>query len=79
MRLSGTASKPYIIEANGSGVTLLDYDNDGWLDIYLVNGSTYEALAGKSPPPQGALFHKNHDGTFTNVARKAGATNDLGM
>ena len=72
----GTAGKPYIIEANGSGVALLDYDNDGWLDIYLVNGSTYEALAGKSPSPQAALFHNNHDGTFTNVARKAGVTND---
>ena len=53
----GTPDKPYIIEANGSGVALLDYDNDGWLDIYLVNGSTYEALAGKAPAPHAALFH----------------------
>jgi enediyne biosynthesis protein E4 len=72
----GTPGKPYIIEANGSGVALLDYDNDGWLDIYLVNGSTYEALAGKAPAPHAALFHNNHDGTFTDVAVKAGVTND---
>ncbi|MGH9589775.1 MAG: CRTAC1 family protein, partial [Terracidiphilus sp.] len=37
----GTPQKKYILETNGSGVCLLDYDNDGWLDIYLVNGSTY--------------------------------------
>jgi hypothetical protein len=71
----GTPEKRFIIEANGSGVALLDYDNDGWLDIYLVNGSTYDALAGKRPAPKAALFHNNHDGTFTNVADKAGVTN----
>lgn len=73
---TGTPSKRYIAEAKGSGVALLDYDNDGWLDIYLVNGSTYEALEGKAIPPHAALFHNNHDGTFTNVAEKAGVTND---
>ena len=72
----GTPEKKYIIEANGSGVCLLDYDNDGWLDIYLVNGSTYDALTGKTTPPHAALFHNNHDGTFTDVAEKAGVTND---
>jgi hypothetical protein len=72
----GTPEKQFIIEANGSGVGLLDYDNDGWLDIYLVNGSTYDALTGKTTPPHAALFHNNHDGTFTNVADKAGVTND---
>jgi len=72
----GTAQKKFIIETNGSGVGLLDYDNDGWLDIYLVNGSTYDALSGKTTPPHAALFHNNHDGTFTDVAEKAGVTND---
>ncbi|HEX7158945.1 MAG TPA: CRTAC1 family protein [Edaphobacter sp.] len=72
----GTLEKRYIIEANGSGVGLIDYDNDGWLDIYLVSGSTYEAEAGKGPAPKAALFHNNHDGTFTNVAEKAGVTNE---
>src|SRR5579862_8205970 len=67
----GTPAKAYIVESLGSGVALLDYDNDGWLDIYLVNGMTYEAMSGKASPPHAALFHNNHDGTFTNVAEKA--------
>jgi hypothetical protein len=72
----GTPEKKYILEAIGSGVALLDYDNDGWLDIYLVNGSTFDAYNGKAPAPKAALFHNNHDGTFTNVADKAGVTNE---
>lgn len=74
--ISGTPEKKFILETVGSGVALLDYDNDGWLDIYLVNGSTYDAISGKSTPPHAALFHNNHDGTFTDVAAKAGVTND---
>jgi hypothetical protein len=72
----GTPAKSYIIETKGSGVGLIDYDNDGWLDIYVVNGSTFDALTGKETPPHAALFHNNHDGTFTDVAAKAGVTND---
>lgn len=72
----GTPEKRYIIDTNGSGVGLIDYDRDGWLDIYLVNGSTYDAMSGKAIPPKAALFHNNHDGTFTNVAEKAGVSND---
>ncbi len=72
----GTPQKKYILETDGSGVGLIDYDNDGWLDIYLVNGSTYDAISGKRTPPHAALFHNNHDGTFTDVAEKAGVTND---
>lgn len=71
----GTPEKKFIIEANGSGVCLLDYDNDGWLDIYLVNGSTYDAESGKAASPKAALFHNNHDGTFTDVTDKAGVAN----
>jgi hypothetical protein len=73
---AGTPEKRLILEAKGPGVCLLDYDNDGWLDIYLVNGSTYDALAGKTTPPHAALFHNNHDGTFTDVTEKAGIAND---
>ncbi|HKI11803.1 MAG TPA: CRTAC1 family protein [Candidatus Acidoferrum sp.] len=73
---AGTPEKHFILDAKGGGVALLDYDNDGWLDIYLVNGSTYDALQGKATPPHAALFHNNHDGTFTDVAAKAGVTND---
>ena len=74
--VAGTPAKRLILEAKGPGVCLLDYDNDGWLDIYLVNGSTYDALAGKAEPPHAALFHNNHDGTFTEVTAKAGVSND---
>jgi hypothetical protein len=72
----GAADRGLIIDTNGSGVGLIDYDNDGWLDIYVVNGSTFNALDGKETPPHAALFHNNHDGTFTDVAAKAGVTND---
>ena len=72
----GTPQKKYIIETNGSGVCLIDSANDGWLDIYVVNGSTFDALDGKETPPHAALFHNNHDGTFTDVSAKAGVTND---
>ncbi|MGA8531155.1 MAG: VCBS repeat-containing protein, partial [Acidobacteriaceae bacterium] len=72
----GSAEKRFILDTNGSGVGLLDYDNDGWLDIYVVNGSTYDAMSGKVTPPHAALFHNNHDGTFTNMAERAGVTND---
>ena len=73
---SGTHEKSSIIEAPGSGVALLDYDNDGWLDIYLLSGSTIPALLGKEPPPHAMLLHNNHDGTFTDVTSRAGVAND---
>jgi enediyne biosynthesis protein E4 len=72
----GTPQKTYLLETKGSGIGLIDYDNDGWLDIYVVNGSTFDALDGKQTPPHAALFHNNHDGTFTDVAAQAGVTND---
>jgi enediyne biosynthesis protein E4 len=74
--ISGTPEKTTIIEAPGSGVALLDYDNDGWLDIYLLNGSTVAALKGQAPPPRAMLLHNNHDGTFTDVTDKAGVANE---
>lgn len=73
---TGTPEKAYILELATGGVALFDYDNDGWLDIYLINGSTYRALKGLEPPPHAALFHNNHDGTFTDVTAKAGVSND---
>ena len=73
---SGTAKKESIIETPGSGVALLDYDNDGWLDIYLLNGSTLAAFKGNEPAPRAMLFHNNHDGTFTDVTEKAGVANE---
>jgi enediyne biosynthesis protein E4 len=73
---AGTSAKRLILEAKGPGVCLLDFDNDGWLDIYLVNGSTYRALEGKEAPPHAALFRNNRDGTFTDVTKTAGIAND---
>src|SRR5260370_14712245 len=73
---SGTPEKKTIIEAPGSGVALLDYDNDGWLDVYLLNASTFSALRGEESSPHAMLLHNNHDGTFTNVTEKAGVAND---
>ncbi len=72
----GSTRPTLISESLGSGVALLDFDGDGWLDIYLVNGSTVEALAGKADSPHAALFHNNHDGTFTDVTKAAGVGND---
>jgi len=72
----GVPDKQFIVETNGSGVCLIDYDNDGWQDIYLVNGATFNSLDGKEDPPHAALFRNNHDGTFTDVSAKAGVQND---
>lgn len=67
-------AKQYIIEATGSGVAILDYDRDGWPDIFLVNGQALKpaegkkgALAPSTQPATSHLFHNNHDGTFTDV------------
>jgi hypothetical protein len=63
-------AKRYIIEATGSGVAILDYDRDGWPDIFLVNGTNLHPTTGD--PPSNHLFRNNHDGTFTDVTVKAG-------
>jgi len=61
----------YIVESMSGGVALLDYDGDGWLDIFFTNApSVAMALQGKRA--RSALFHNNHDGTFTDVTEKAG-------
>ncbi len=64
--------KKYIIETKGSGIAFFDYDNDGWQDIYLTNGTRLGALwpAGKAPTTQ--LYKNNRDGTFTDVTERAG-------
>jgi len=72
----GTLQKATIIEVDGSGVGLIDYDNDGWLDVYMLNGSTFAALKGTEPAPRAMLFHNNRDGTFTDVTEKAGVANE---
>jgi hypothetical protein len=65
----GVDSKSYIIEVVGSGVAFIDYDNDGWLDIFVLSGTRLEG------DPAGAtnrLYKNNRDGTFTDVTAKAG-------
>src|SRR5450756_2573316 len=54
------------------GVALFDYDNDGYLDVYFVNGAAIPSLKKESPKYWNRLFHNNHDGTFTDVTEKAG-------
>jgi enediyne biosynthesis protein E4 len=66
----GKETKTYIIETTGTGIAIFDYDNDGWPDIFVVNGTTLDAAPGKGPTSH--LFHNNHDGTFTDVTKKAG-------
>ena len=73
---SGSPDNKTILETMGSGVALLDYDNDGWLDIYLLNGSTVGAMKGKETAQRAMLLHNNHDGTFTDVTDKAGVANE---
>ena len=67
----GAESKRYIIEATGSGVAIIDYDRDGWPDIFLVNGTSLPGTS-QSSTATSHLFHNNHDGTFTDVTAKAG-------
>ena len=64
------SEKKYIIETTGSGVALFDYDNDGWLDIFLVNGTTLEGFP-KGREPINHLYRNNKNGTFTDVTEKA--------
>ena len=73
---SGASEKSTILDVPGSGVAPIDYDNDGWLDIYLLNGSTVLAMKGKEPAPRAMLLHNNHDGTFTDGTDQAGVANE---
>jgi len=69
-----TPEKKYIVESMSGGVALFDYDNDGYLDIYLVNSLTVDLVKTKGKT-MSALYHNNGDGTFTDVAEKAGVAN----
>lgn len=60
------------VETMVAGVALFDYDGDGYLDIYLVNGAAIPSLNKESPRYWNRLYHNNHDGTFTDVTEKAG-------
>jgi len=65
----GVESKKYILEATGCGCAFVDYDNDGWMDIFLLSGTR---LDGAPPDATNHLYKNNRDGTFTDVTEKAG-------
>ena len=65
----GVDSKSYIVEVVGCGVAFLDYDNDGWLDVFVLNGTRLE---GAPADTTNRLYKNNRDGTFTDVTEKAG-------
>jgi enediyne biosynthesis protein E4 len=67
---NGAYGKKYLPETMGPGVAFIDYDNDGWPDIFIVNGTDWPGHASKHSTPK--LYHNNHNGTFTDVTHKAG-------
>ena len=68
---AGKSPNKYLPESTGPGCAFLDYDNDGWMDIYLVNSGKCD-FYNPSPPLRNALYRNNRDGTFTDVTEKAG-------
>lgn len=69
--VSGRSPMAHLPETVGAGCAFLDYDNDGWMDIYLVNSGACDFYE-PSPPLRNALYHNNRDGTFTDVTLRAG-------
>jgi enediyne biosynthesis protein E4 len=72
----GSVAKDYLVETVGSGVAIFDYNTDGLMDIFLVNGSSFELLDNpKLPRTSSRLFRNNGDGTFTDVTQQSGLLN----
>jgi hypothetical protein len=69
--VNGRSAEMYLPETTGAGCAFIDYDGDGWMDIYLVNSGRCD-FYNPDPPPRNALYHNNRDGTFTDVTEKAG-------
>jgi enediyne biosynthesis protein E4 len=69
--VAGKSAEKYLPETTGAGCAFLDYDNDGWMDLYLVNSGACDFFM-PNPPLRNALYHNNRDGTFTDVTEKAG-------
>jgi len=72
---NGAFGKKFLPETMGPGVAFIDYDNDGWPDIFLVNGMDWPGHVQKHSTPK--LYHNNHDGTFSDVTHKAGLDVEL--
>jgi hypothetical protein len=68
----GVEHKKYIVEAKGSGIAFFDYDQDGWLDVYLTNGLRLNETYAPGTAPTQHLYKNNRDGTFTDVTQKSG-------
>jgi enediyne biosynthesis protein E4 len=68
---AGKSPEKYLPETTGAGCAFLDYDNDGWMDIYLINSGKCDFFAPPTPL-RNALYRNNRDGTFTDVTEKAG-------
>src|SRR5712691_6729343 len=76
---AGSSPEKYLPESTGAGCAFLDYDNDGWMDIYLVNSGRCDFFT-PPRPLRNALYRNNRDGTFTDVTEKAGVMgNGYGM
>ena len=71
--VAGHSQQKYLPETTGAGCAFVDYDNDGWMDIYLVNSGKCD-FYDPQPPLRNALYHNNRDGTFTDVTEKAGVS-----
>jgi hypothetical protein len=68
----GEKKNRFLLETTGCGAAFFDFDNDGWLDIFLVNGTRFEAKYAKGEQPTNRLYKNNRDGTFTDVTLHAG-------
>jgi len=68
---AGTSPEKYLPESTGAGCAVFDYDNDGWMDIYLVNSGKCDIFT-PAQPLRNALYHNNRDGSFTDVTERAG-------
>lgn len=69
--IAGHETKDFLLTTTGGGIAIIDYDNDGWADIFIVNGWGLNAFA-KGQEPTNRLYRNNRDGTFTDVTAKAG-------
>jgi hypothetical protein len=69
----GTETNKYLLETTGCGVAVLDYDDDGWLDVFVVNGTVLEGFP-RGNAPTNHLYRNQHDGTFRDVTAAAGLT-----
>src|SRR5690606_1039965 len=75
--VSGAPDKHYLVESVGGGIGIIDYDRDGWIDIYVVNGQTLDSFRNPDPAHYNRLYRNLGDGTFEDVSRQAGV-DDIG-